>query len=345
MRIRYRQYKNMDTAELCNVWNQSDYADTWGKKFDVFTFDWLVTENFYFDRRDLIVAVNLDGNRNNENSMRDGEIVGFIHGGYGPNVDRVTPNRENAHIAMLVVKKGPWEEEVREQLLLEMEKHFAKMGIRRIYFGAVYPYAPFYAGLLYGCELNGIQENDPKLSTFLPQKGYISVERFHTMRPPVVMEAPRIPFRQQTLLRTVNLTKLEKESTFSNWRQTPDWWEIYSLQNMELSYYALVHRTTKELVARVGVRTLARGAEETLHGLHHLFVMEEYRRKGYAKLLLTCLQRELWTLNGKSQIELLVSEKNVNMIELFEHMHFSTVSTGNVYRRDLPDDFLEKNPD
>ncbi|MDO4630023.1 MAG: GNAT family N-acetyltransferase [Planctomycetia bacterium] len=344
MRIFYRQFKNMDVPQLCKVWNQSGYAGTWGRTFDFLSFDLFVTDNFYFDRRDLIVAVDADGDRGKMFGS-DGEIIGFIHGGYGPNADRITPNREEGRIAMMAVKEGPWEDEVRERLLLEMEKHFAKMGIQRVYFGTVYPYAPFYAGLLYGCELNGIPENDPKLSTFLPQKGYISVERFHRMRPPVGTEAPRISFKQQMLAKTVTFMKLERGKTFPNWRRTPDWWEIYSLKNMELSYYALVHRTTKELVARVGLRTLARDAGETLHGLHHLFVTEEYRRKGYARLLLTCLQREVWTLNGKSQVELLVPEKNVNMIELFEHMHFSTVSTGNVYRRDLPDDFLEKVPD
>ncbi len=342
MSIFYRQYKNMDTAGVCNVWNQSGYAGSWGNPFAILNFDLFVTGNFYFDPRDLIVAVDPEGNRG-ANPMRDGEIIGFIHGGYGPNADRATPNREEGHIAMLAVKKGAWEEEVRARLLLEMEKHFAQMGIRRVYFGAVYPYAPFYMGLLSGCELNGIPENDFDLSTFLPKKGYISVERFHRMRLPVKATLTPLAFNLNTRANKTQIIKSLDKNQSLELQPVPDLWDRRFNAPMELIDYLLINKQTKQFIARLRLRKLERNAETTLYGIHRLYVLEEFRRQGYAKILLRAVLAELLRQGKNIQVELQVSENNVNMLALSKFMNFDAVSTGNVYRRDLSDDFLEKN--
>ena len=348
--IFYRTFKNMDGPGLCQVWNRSCYADIKGKTLRADSFELFVASNLFFDPAHLVVAVE-SPEEPDPNGLFDGRIIGFVHGGFGPNQEMNGCDKSVGYIAMLIVENREDQQEVRARLLYEMEKIFFQMGIRTVIVGAVYPNAPFYTEEIFGWEQNGILENDPFLPQILLMNHYIAVERYRTLTF-VLRNITPLNFSQRMLARNVELVTPANYSSPNNMAPTApeasptspiprDWWEICAHPTLEWNLFVLRDLQTREPIAWVGVRELSRGDVAHLLDLHHLYVKPQFRNHGYAKLLLTQVLNKLQRLFNPCQVELLVSERNTSAIQMFTGLHFETTSTGNVYRRELPEDFPE----
>ena len=120
-----------------------------------------------------------------------------------------------------------------------------------------------------------------------------------------------------------------------------DWWEMCAHPNMEWNHFILKDRNSREPIAWVGIRELTSEGDEVVLGLHHLYVRPDSRNQGYAKFLLTQVLNKLQLKFHSCQVKLLVPEVNIFALRTFAGLHFETTSTGNVYRRELPEDFPE----
>lgn len=383
----------MDSRALEDVWNRSGYAGFFGDRMKKDSFDRFVFSKLYFNPEHLIVAVERPSDFQDPSGLTDGKPIGFVHGGFRPNQEGTGPDLAAGFIAMLVVEDRKDQDEIRTRLLLEIEKVFARLGIRRVYAGAVYPNAPFYCGLLYGCELNGILENDPFLPKILLKNHYISIERHHILRFALSSRIP-MAFAQSILARSVDFFTPDESAghrspplsgptmpadrpvpaagqpgfapsqpaapfanpsaavtcpePFAGLQKSvpdfvePDWWELCSHVQMQWNRFFLIQKGTRTPIAWVGARILNRAEDVTQMGLHHLYVKEEFRKQGYAKLLLTLVLNQLQANYKKLTIDLQVPEENTFALQTFLRMKFEIASTGNVFRRDLPEEFLSE---
>lgn len=357
-KIFYRTFKNMDGPGLCRLWNQSWYAKVRGETVGDDSFDQFVASKLIFDPNHLVVAVE-PPDEPDPCGLSDGRIIGYVHGGFGPNPEMNGCDQSIGYIAMMIVEQREDQQEIYQRLLYEMERIFFRLGIRTVFAGAVYPNAPFYVGRVFGCESNGILENDPFLPPVLLRNHYIAVERYHILTF-ILRNSIPLNFSQRILASRVEVVTrddlFQKDRTYSdsgsaaNARATEmpisrEWWEVCAHSNMDdWKHYVLRDRETGEPIAWVGASTMARNGKNTLLGLHHIYVKPQFRHQGYAKLLLTRVLNLLQRNHSSCQVELLVSEKNSSALQIFTGLHFEIASTGNVYRRDLPADFPEMLP-
>ncbi|MBQ6109570.1 MAG: hypothetical protein IJK97_15260 [Thermoguttaceae bacterium] len=347
--IFYRTFRNMDGPGICLVWNRSWYAGVRGEKVRSDSFDQFIASKLFFDPAHLVVAVEAPEEKA-PNGLSDGRIVGFVHGGFGPNQEMNGCDKSVGYIAMLIVEEREDQQEIRARLLYEMEKIFFRMGIRTVFAGAVYPNAPFYMGRLFGCELNGILENDPFLPQILLRNQYIAVERHHILTF-ILRDRLSLSFGQRFLVPQVEMVTPDDSSFWRDQANSPanrlgvpierDWWEVCAHSNMEWNRYILLDRNTSESIAWVGASVMTRNGQMPLLGLHHLYVKPQFRHKGFARLFLTLVLNQLQLQYHTCQVELLVSERNTSALQMFTGLHFEITSTGNVYRRELPADFPE----
>lgn len=351
----YRKFKNMDVRGICHVWNKSCYAKIKGKTIHGSQFKQLVTSKLFFEPELLVVAVE-PFEEPDPNGLFDGQIVGFVHGGFAPNQEMNGCDRSAGYVAMLVSEEREDQQEILVRLLCEMEKIFFQMGIRTVYVGAVYPNAPFYTNEIFDSEQNGIAENDPYLPQILLRNQYIAVKRYRTLTFALRNITP-LNFSQRILATNVDLITPDKYSIRNvalSFGAAPsgntglpiepiprDWWGICARPDMEWNHFVLRKRNTQELVAWVGIRELSPEGEEKLLCLHNLFVKPEFRNCGYAKLLLRQVLNKLQIKFQSCQVKLMVPEENAYALQTFTGLRFETTSTGNVYRRELPADFPE----
>ena len=354
--IFYRTFKNMDGAGLCKLWNKSCYESIRGEKVDIDSFDTFVASKLYFDPSYLVVAVE-KRDEPDPNGLSDGRIVGFVHGGFGPNQEMNGCDRSVGYIAMLIVEKREDQQQIYTRLLYEMEKIFFRMGIRTVYAGAVYPNAPFYMGRAFGCEQNGILENDPFLPQILLKNKYIAVDRHHILTF-ILRNTILLNFKQGILIsQKVRMVSQDDRSLQNNQANRPansrtlapisrDWWEACAHSDNaaimdNCDRFILVDRHTYEPIAWVGTSFIKREDQIPFLDMYHLYVKPQYRHNGYARLLLTLVLNKFQKEYRTCQVELLVSETNTSAFRMFTGFHFEITSTGNVYRRELPADFPE----
>lgn len=343
----YRSFLNMDSGELPKIWNESDYVSLYGHEISEKKFGELVLNNLFFDPRHLIVAIDPNSisssssarNDSTENSLlsflSDGEAVGFVHGGFGPNKAGTGPDFSVGYIAQLVVKERADKEEIRENLLHEMEKVFAEMGISRVYAGSVYPNAPFYSNLIQGCELNGIHEKDLALSNLLTRNRYVMVGTHHIFRfrleRKITLDFPEKQRRQN--LELIYRNSLENQTQEFQIKTTC--WENCFYSQMQKECFILIDKRTQEPIAWVGVRKLNESFDVVHFGLHQLFVKEEYRRQGNARLFLKLVLNQLHDRGRNSTVELQVPAVNLPAMHTFSKLKFDLTSKGNVFMRKI----------
>ncbi|MBQ2821346.1 MAG: hypothetical protein IJF17_07155 [Thermoguttaceae bacterium] len=340
--IFYRPFLNMDSRALAKVWNESSYLSLYGHEISENKFDELVLSNLFFDPRHLIVAVDPTSRAvpshsaavNTAFSLSDGEIIGFVHGGFGPNKTGTGPDQSVGYIAQLVVKNRDDQDEIREKLLHEMEKTFAQMGISHIYAGSVYPNAPFYSSVIQGCELNGILEKDPHLPKLLTQNGYVLVGTHHIFRFRVRRRIELDFYDELRIQDELDLIYPDQYETddYEHLIQTTCWENCFYSQ-MWQKRFILVERATRTPIAWVGIRRLKETFASSHFGLHQLFVKEEHRQKGNAKLLLKLVLNEIQRQYPNPTVELQIPAVNLPALHTFSGLDFNLTSTGNVYAR------------
>jgi GNAT superfamily N-acetyltransferase len=178
--IRYRPFLNCDPPELVRVWREQPAERGLMQPVSNLLLEMFVLSKPYFDREGLIVAVD------------DNRVLGFVHGGFGPNADRSDLATEIGLVCMLVVQQHAERTTIMRELLSQCEAYLRGRGALEFRVGATFPLSPFYMGLHGGSDLPGIGKSDEEMKQFYTEQGYepsggtiAFVRALDRFRPPV----------------------------------------------------------------------------------------------------------------------------------------------------------------
>jgi GNAT superfamily N-acetyltransferase len=222
--IRYRPFLNSDPPAIAAIW--CSQPPSWGlmQPISPAILDQLVLAKPYFDRQGLIMAI------------EDGQPVGFVHAGFGPNANRSGLDFEVGATYLLMVDPDSQRSEIASELLARSEEYLRRSGARQLYGGAVDRLGPFYLGLYGGSISPGVLLSDQAQMEAFRAAGYVEDHRALILhrdlagfRPPV--DHQTLQWRRQFSL--VACTDL----------QPADWWDACVFSQIDRLCLTLSPRT------------------------------------------------------------------------------------------------------
>lgn len=270
----------------------------------------------YFDRQGMIVAV------------RDQQLVGFVHAGFGPADKGAWIARDLGVTCMLMVRPEEAERPLAADLLAHSEEYLRRLGAKVLYAGGIYPLNPFYLGLAGGSELAGVLDSDASRQAFYRSQAYVEIDRVVVLH--CDLGAFRPPAnRQQLQLRRRVQVEIEFDPC------TKSWWEACTLGGLERVRFQMVAGEGGPPLATTtlwDMEPLASSWGVRASGLLDLEVDQAYRRQGLATLLLAETFRQL-QLHGVSCVEAQAMAHNHAALALYRRLGFVEIDQGAVLRK------------
>ncbi len=154
------RFNNFEIGQIIDFWNQCKYPKHRRQPVYIDNFEKLVFAKPFFDPQGFIIA------------KRGTEIVGFAHAGFAPTADGSDLDYSFGAIPMVCYNDDNYNDIILNALLEECEKYLVGKGATHIQLGAYYPQAPFYLGMLRGCDLPGVFLDELPLIQVAQQRGY-----------------------------------------------------------------------------------------------------------------------------------------------------------------------------
>jgi ribosomal protein S18 acetylase RimI-like enzyme len=317
--IVYRHFKNQDVPALVELWNACDLGSGAARRFSSDSFDQFVLAEPYFDRRALIEA------------WHDGQLVGCVHAGFGPDS---TGSRicQDPGVVCMVLVRPPFRRRGIGRRLVELAEEFLRShGARSLQAGESLNRNPFYLGLYGGADSAGFLETDPLARPFFEMLGYRPAETYRLMSRE--LQVGKLPFdpRMVALRKSVRLNVLDRPPAST-------WWWLVRHGRFDSLTFTLSPPTEKVIPGIVtcwgmDLHTETRGRRTV--GITDLYVTESVRRKGYAKALL-CEVLRFFREDGVADMEVVVPEGNAAAQALFDGLGFVARDRGTVYQKPFP---------
>lgn len=309
--ISYRPFLNSDPPAICRLWESHADVGCIMHPMSVMLFETFVLAKPYFEREGLIVAVD------------DGEPVGFVHTGFGPNAAQDAISTDTGVICMLVVKQHPARTEIQRELIVRGESYLRGRGAIDLRAGGCYPNCPFYLGLYGGSELPGILSADDEGGKAFRQAGYEELGRqsiferqIRSFRSPV--DRRLVQHRRQMQVRAV-LSPPAKS-----------WWEACIYGPTDRIQYVLQPKTGGKICGTVTFWDMGpistRRAGPTM-GMIELLIGEEHRRQGLGTFLV-CEALSQLSNSSVAFIEAQVPTSNEAATALLTKIGFSEIGFG-----------------
>jgi ribosomal protein S18 acetylase RimI-like enzyme len=234
-------------------------------------FEQFVLSRPYFEAAGLILAIDADE-----------RIAGFVHCGFGP----LDPHghcweleRALGTLAVLVAGHEP---ELHETLIEAGIAYLRSRDAKVIYAGGRFPLNPFYWGLYGGSELSGVLRSQPHVHQALTSCGFRTVAESVLFEYDLSKPEPR----------HLNNALLRRESRFHVLEDEPGEcsWTSLALEVFHPFGLKITNRLETICIARATLWPMSlfgRNEGPSRIGLIDFHVEEEYRRKGYGRLLLT----------------------------------------------------------
>lgn len=311
-----RRFKNSDPPALAEIWKSQPLQRGLVQPMSSSVLEQFVFAKQYFEADGLVVAT------------RDGEPMGFAHGGFGPDETGRRLSHEMGATQMLMVHGDLDEPALADELLGHCEEYLRSRGARVLYGGGMRPLDAFYLGLYGGSEVSGVLESDRLTNEVFRRNGYEVAAEALVMQRDLARFRPPVTREQRAVRREVNLEY--------NYAPRPaNWWEACRYCNLERQRFRLTRRRAAEPLASVDfwdMEPLAASWGIRTAGVLNLEVHPEHRRRKFATYLLCEAFRELQK-RGASMLEAHVMADNQPAIALYKGLDFKTVDTGRVYRK------------
>lgn len=312
--ISYRTFKNSDPPRLAKLWQAEGALQSWLRPLPAPVLEDLVISKPYFDKQGLIVAVD------------DGQLIGFAHGGFGPDEARAKLDTSVGVVCIVLVDAGHRGRGVGKELVARCEQYLLAKGAREIYLGGVSPYAPFYFGMYGGSDAPGVLSSNVAMQKLGAVRGYR-----------VVRQVQLLSCRPETFKSVVDrkLLAMRRATDVCVTEDPPaaDWWEACLLGDFHRLRYDLAAKDTGQAVATALFWTtdpLSWRAGHRALGLFQFSVTGERRRQGAATLLLTEAVKRLHA-EGCAVVETQVPEENTATLKLLSRIGFVEEERGLVY--------------
>jgi ribosomal protein S18 acetylase RimI-like enzyme len=314
----FRTFRNGDPPALAALWNRAVPARATARPLSGHEFDTHVVSKPHFDAAGLIVA------------ERDGQVVGFVHAGFGPEQSLGRPHfldQSLGTIGILVVEDVAAEGELARSLIAEAEGYLRRRGAMVIYAGGQYPLNPFYWGIYGGSEWGGILTAHATFLRSVVEAGYEPVSTTVLLEVDLSTPEPRDP--RSALIRRQARLEVVEDALPSNW------WEALAIGEFQPTRYRLLARGDDSELAHATTWDMSwygRGDGRTRVGLIDLEVDARHRRKGYGRHLVAEVLRQARN-DTVALIDVQTSATNVPALALYESLQFDPVETAILYRK------------
>ncbi len=323
---RFRPFRNTDPPALAKLWNRAIPGIGTARPLRAHELDSHALGRPNFDAQGLIVA------------EADGQIVGFVHAGFGPDapIDPAKPfevNHEMGTIAMLLVEPDSNDSELVAGLIDEAERYLRKRGAKVVYAGGTFPLNPFYWGIYGGTEGSGVLSGHQPFHRAIVDRGY---------RPAgttVLLEADlSVPERRDprgVLVRRQTQIEFEEDALPSHW------WQCLALGDFQLLNVTLVSRTDGCALGQAQAWDMSwfgRDDSRSRIGLISLDVLPNYRRKGYGRFLVS----EIFRRARENHVDLVAvqtSATNAAALALYASLGFQRIEEATCFRSRAENDF------
>lgn len=312
--IRFRPFRNSDPPQLAALWQAAELGPLAMQPISPALLETSVFSKPFFDREGLIVAVD------------DGEVVGFVHAGFSPNLDRTALNHAEGSIVMLVVPAHAHDHEIAAGLIEAARSYLHQHGVTMVMAGGAPRMGGFYLGLYGGADLPGILDSSLAMQHGFADSGFVEHDRIAVMRRPLAGYRPPIDRVQVAIRRSTLLTAIDEPDRRS-------WWEAAITAGICLRRYDLRARDSSVLATALfwDMQPLAAACGVAAAGLLDLFVLPERRREGLGHYLLAEAMHDL-SSEGVGVIEAQARTSNVAATGLLRKLGFETVCHGTIFR-------------
>jgi ribosomal protein S18 acetylase RimI-like enzyme len=315
--IEYRAFRNVDTPGIARLWNAQPPRRGLARPVSPRLLEELVFSKPYFERHGLIVASDAD------------EIVGFAHGGFGPNEDESDISTEMGVICMLMVAERADATAIAQGLITECEAYLKGRGSRLIYAGCINPLIPFYLGLYGGSEMPGTLASDADIVDYYRESGYQEIDRCVVLQREIAGKLRKRVDHRQTHVRRryrVEINRLDPPST---------WWSACTAPPTDAVRLQLLPRQGGPPCGGLTLWTvepLGRTWCVATAGLCDVEIPRAVQRIGLATFLNVEAIRYLQT-SGMGLVEAQTMQQNTAARGLYEKLGFKQVDQGIVLRK------------
>lgn len=335
--IDYRPFRNTDPRRLVDIWRSHSACRGLVQPMSVALLDEYVLAKPYFDRRGLIVAVDV-GDATSRNPA-DQRPVGFVHAGFGPNDAGDDIDRTVGVVSMMMTHPLDERDQIEKELLARAERYLAERGARRVLLGGVGRNGPFYLGLYGGSAMPGVLDSDESFlalakaatSSEGPARGYQQTGRRTIWHRELATLRPVVDRTQMQIRRRANVETTADPPAAS-------WWDACVYGPMDRMRFDLVGRedgatwawaefwSMDAFSAKWGVRAW---------GLRRIEVDPNQRREGLATFLLGEALKQL-AAEGAAVVEAHSGENDESSSSLFRKLGFVDVDHATAYEKHLP---------
>jgi ribosomal protein S18 acetylase RimI-like enzyme len=314
--IEYRRFRNTDPPGLAEVWNHAFTGRGAARLRTSSPLESCTFSKLFFDPEGLIVA--RDG----------GRIVGFVHAGFGANVQGTGLDQQSGVTCMLAVHSSHRGQKIGAELLRRSEEHLLARGASRLFAGSMAPLNPFYLGLYGGSELPGFLATDQAAEPFFTSHGYQVCRTTRVLQrrlsvPIKVFDARFVGYRQRFELCEDAASRLGT------------WWQYALFNAAEPRVFSLLDRTDNQYAAQATVWEMDGFScrwNLPAVGIADWFVRPDLQRQGVGKYLLTqVLRRAMEEL--LEVVEVHIPSDNQPAWKVCQALGFEQVDLGRMYQR------------
>ena len=320
--IHYRSFRNADPPSLVKLWNSAVPESSSARPLKVHELDGHAFNSPIFDPEGLIVA------------ERDGQPVGFVHAGFGPDdSDPSRPfrlDREMGAVVMLAVPPGEEDAEIARGLVIAAEHYLRGKGAKVLYGGGALPMNPFYWGLYGGSEAAGVPSSHFQFASALTELGYEPVSTAVHLHFDLQRPDPRDP--------RAGIHRRQLETVFEEDPIDLSWWEALALGDFHPLRVGLRSRADGVEVARAftwDMTWFGRDEGRPRLGVFGVEVHSMHRRKGYARFLFGEIVRHARE-RGFLTLEVQALADNEPAMSFYQAVDFEPVEQSTVFRLPAP---------
>ena len=307
----FRTFLNDDPPKIARLWSDVSAVPGRIQNMSVSILERHVFSKPYFDRHGLILA------------EKDGDLIGFVHAGFGPNEGLVDISMSIGVVCLLMVKEIENAEEIRLKLVEKAEQYLLEREATEIRAGCIDTRSPFYLGLYGGSDMAGILESDSKTLQAFEKTGYEAIDRTRLFQLDAVGYRP--PADRQTVK---NRRKFVVETDFQV--RSSNWWEGCQFGNIDRIRFRLRPRSGGPPAGELTLWDMGPfnpGSGHSAMGLIDLYLDESYRGQGVATFFVGESIRQMQT-SGVGMVESQVNVKNEIATRLFLKLGFQPTEFG-----------------
>ena len=314
-----RTFRNTDLVEIVSVWNRLMTGPNIASPLTNSEFDLFVLSKPYFNLQNLIVATD----------SQTGLIVGFLHCGFGPEDPKSFCRELNHDLGSIAMLCAPPDPQLLDQLIQAGIHRLQTLGCRVVYGGGRHPLNPFYWGLYGGSEFSGFLDSQPEIPEAFRRNGFKEAAASVLFEYDLAKTEPR-HLKNVILKRESRVFVFDDENLQENWT-------ALAIEAFHPLVVQILDKSETELIGRAGLWPMSvfgRKEGQSRIGLIDVMVHDDYRRKGYGRLLIAesikcAIQLSYDVLCVQTDAA------NLSAVGLYEQSGFARVDTAKLFRLSL----------